>query len=64
MKGESAASKALGHSSCGRCPHPDIVISLCVVITIFVDALKEKQWSTESIERAGHTEFGSLEAIT
>lgn len=39
MKGESAASKALGHSSCGRCPHPDIVISLCKHALPFVNNL-------------------------
>jgi len=35
MKGERAESNALGHSSCGRCPHPDIVTILCT---------SEKQW--------------------
>lgn len=28
MKGEIAESKALGHSSCGRWPQPDIATSL------------------------------------
>jgi len=35
MKGERAESNALGHSSCGRCPHPDIVTILCT---------SKKQW--------------------
>ena len=29
MNGERAESNALAHSSCGRCPHPDMVTSLC-----------------------------------
>ena len=30
MNGDIAASNALGHSSCGRWPHPDIATSLCI----------------------------------
>jgi len=30
MNGVIAASNALGHSSCGRWPHPDIATSLCI----------------------------------
>jgi hypothetical protein len=33
MKGERAESNALGHSSCGTCPHPDIVTILCTTIS-------------------------------
>lgn len=65
MKGESAASKALGHSSCGRCPHPDIVISLCIVITISLLLTLSTQWKREyRWSRERHTELGSLEAMT
>jgi hypothetical protein len=32
MKGDIAASSALGHSSCGRWPQPDIATSLCMAI--------------------------------
>lgn len=34
MNGHTAASKALGHSSCGRWPHPDIATSLCTIAPI------------------------------
>jgi hypothetical protein len=37
MKGERAESSALGHSSCGRCPHPDIVTILCTTISKIVE---------------------------
>lgn len=40
MKGDIAASNALGHSSCGRCPHPDIATSLCTAKNHGKDQIK------------------------
>jgi len=31
IKGIVDESKAVGHSSCGRCPHPGIAASLCIL---------------------------------
>jgi hypothetical protein len=56
MKGERAESNALGHSSCGRCPHPDIVIILCT---------SKKQWvvkntcQTKSSPYKNHEQVGA-----
>lgn len=40
MKGDIAASNALGHSSCGRWPQPDIATSLCT--TVDIDELEDE----------------------
>lgn len=72
MKGVRAESNALGHSSCGRCPHPDIVTNLCTSKkqwiaknTYLPDKIKSlpKSCSRLTNGRSVLTEFTSFEAM-
>lgn len=65
-----AASKAFGHSSCGRWPHPDIATSLCMRIGKR-SMRKDSSWCRKSCKIVSRkmkfgrmlTEFTNFEAI-
>lgn len=65
MNGNTAASNALGHSSCGRWPQPDIATSLCKAYNQLLEGdnqpnYLQKKKKTAIIHDKDYEEIGKL----